>query len=245
MAPKLLQDRRVLITGASSGIGAAAVRACAAQGARVAGMARRAERLRELEVDCGMHPVEVDLADPERVPAEVVRAADALGGLDAVVHSAGVYLLMSIEEARQDEWRRMFEVNVFSVLSTTRAALPFLRGSPTGQIVNISSLGGQRVARTTTSLYSATKYALNALTEGMRMEFRPHGIRVSSIAPGSVRTEMGTGTSDEQLLAELRARQADVGIAAQAVADSIVHTLAQPVDVEISDIAIRPRAQER
>lgn len=240
-----LQDRKVLITGASSGIGAAAAKTCASQGARVVGVARRADRLRGLEVECGILPVQADLSDDRQARAAIVRGADALGGLDVVVNCAGLYLLTSIEDAEQEDWRRMFAVNVLSVLSTTQAALPYLRESASGHIVNISSLGGQRVARTTTSIYSATKYALNALTEGMRLEFRAYGIRVTSISPGTVCTEMGTGTRDEQLLAELQARQAATGIAAQVVANSIVHTLTQPADVEISDLVVRPRAQER
>jgi NADP-dependent 3-hydroxy acid dehydrogenase YdfG len=238
-----LAGRRVVVTGASSGIGESTVRLCARHGADVAAVARRGERLQQLADELGVVPVVVDLVAPDGPQAAVAAAAEALGGLDVLVNNAGVYLLGGVADGRPEDWRRMFDLNVLSVLETSQAALPHLRRSPAGHIVNVSSVGGRRVARSSTAVYSATKFALYALSEGMRQELHPHGVRVSVVSPGVVRTELGVGTADPKLLSQVQAKQEAMGIAPEAVARAIVHVLSEPPDVAVYEMVVLPTAQ--
>lgn len=238
-----LGGRRVVVTGASSGIGESAARLCAAKGARVAAVARRADRLQRLAEEVAIVPVVADLTAPEGPAEAVAEAVEQLGGIDVLVNSAGVYLLGGLADGRPTDWRRMFDINVLSVLGISQAALPHLRKSPAGHIVNVGSIGGRRVARTSTAVYSATKFALYAISEGMRQELHPLGVRVTVVAPGVVRTEMGVGTADPDLLAQVQAKQAAIGIAPDAVARAIVYALSEPPDVAVSELVVLPTAQ--
>ena len=238
-----LVGRRVVVTGASSGIGESTVRQCTALGARVAAVARRGERLQQLADELGIVPVVVDLATPGGSATAVATAAKGLGGIDILINNAGVYLLGGLADGRPADWRRMFDLNVLSVLEMSQAALPYLRESHCGHIVNVSSVGGRRVARTSTAVYSATKFALNAISEGMRQELHPKGVRVSVVSPGVVRTELGVGTADEELLAQLQAKQAAMGIGPDAVARAIAYVLSEPPEVAVYEMVVMPTAQ--
>jgi len=238
-----LAGRRVVVTGASSGIGRSTAALCAANGAQVAAVARRADRLRELADELGVVPVPADLAVPDGPGTAVTEAADRLGGIDVLVNNAGVYLLGGLSDGRAADWRRMFDLNVLSVLETSQAALPYLRKSSSGHIVNVSSVGGRRVARTSTAVYSATKFAVQAISEGMRQELHPEGVRVTVVAPGVVRTELGAGTADPELLAQVQAKQAAIGIAPDAVARAIVYALTEPPEVAVFELVVLPTAQ--
>jgi NADP-dependent 3-hydroxy acid dehydrogenase YdfG len=238
-----LAGRRVVVTGASSGIGESTVRLCAAQGAHVAAVARRGDRLRQLADEVAAIPVVADLAEPEGPAAAVAQAAEQLGGIDVLVNNAGVYLLGGLAEGRMTDWRRMFDINVLAVLGATQAALPHLQESSAGHVVNVSSVGGRRVARTSTAVYSATKFALYAVSEGMRQELHPQGVRVSVVSPGVVQTELGVGTADAELLTELQAKQASLGIGPDAVARAVVFALNEPPDVAVFEMVVLPTAQ--
>ncbi|WP_456598592.1 SDR family oxidoreductase [Blastococcus sp. SYSU DS0616] len=238
-----LAGRRVVVTGASSGIGESTVRLCVAQGARVAAVARRGDRLRRLADELGVVPVVADLAAPGGPGTAVAAAAEGLDGIDVLVNNAGVYLLGGLSDGRPADWRRMFDLNVLSVLETSQAALPYLRESARGHVVNVSSVGGRRVARISTAVYSATKFALYAISEGMRQELHPAGVRVSVVSPGVVRTELGVGTADEELLAQVQAKQAAMGIGPDSVARAIAYVLAEPPEVAVFEMVVLPTAQ--
>lgn len=239
-----LAGRRIVVTGASSGIGASVVRSCAGQGARVIAIARREARLRQLADEAGsVIPLVADLSVPGAAREAVMESAAMLDGLDVLVNNAGLYLVGGVTDGDPRDWRKMFDLNVLSSLEASHAALPYLRKSPNAHVVNIGSIGGRRVARPSTAVYSATKSALYAISEGMRQELHPEGIRVSVVAPGVVRTEMGAGTSDAELLAQVREKQEAVGIRPEAVANAVMFALTQPPDVAISDIVVLPTAQ--
>lgn len=238
-----LSGRRVLVTGASSGIGEAIARDCAANGARVACLARRADRLTALADEIGGHAVVVDLSSRDSVPEAVAQAADGLGGLDAVVNNAGVYLLGGVTDGRLDDWAQMFEVNVLALLAVVQAALPHLRQSECADVVNMSSIGGRRVSRPSAAVYCATKFAVNALSAGMRQELRPDGVRVTTISPGVVRTDVGAETADEALLRDFRRNQKEFGLDPSVVARQVVRVLSEPPEVNLLDVAVLPTAQ--
>lgn len=238
-----LHGRRILVTGASSGIGQAAVRACSAGGADVVALARRQSRLAELAEETGAVALCADVADGNAAERAVADAAAALGGLDAVVNCAGVMRLGSIEETDANVWREMFDVNVFGLLNVTKAAIPLLREARRGDVVNVSSMAGKRVPDAMGGIYAASKAAVNAISETLRRELQGTGVRVSIVSPGKVETELRDHISAEQLNLRARKRSPVVGIPAGAVAAVIVAALAAPPDINHYEITVLPTLQ--
>lgn len=237
-----LSGRRILVTGASSGIGEASARACTAAGAEVAVVARREERLRRLAEETGAVPLPADLTDEETARAAVDAAADRLGGLDGVVNNAGIARPSAVSEGQRDDWQAMYDLNVVALLTVTHAALPHLRAADRGDLVNVSSLSGRRVPSHTGGVYSGTKHAVHAISEGLRQELHDEGIRVTVVAPGLVDTEI-FAERDEEAAARLRERLDEQALAAEDVASEIVHVLSLPPHVLIREIALSNLAQ--
>lgn len=238
-----LDGRRVLVTGASSGIGEATARACAAAGARVACLARRTERLEALARDIGGAPVTADVADEPSAREGVEEAAERLGGLDAVVNNAGAMALTPLADGRPQEWKMMLDVNVFGLLVVTQAVLPHLRAAGGGDIVNLSSMSGRRVPNAAAGVYAATKHAVHALSDALRRELHGDGIRVTVIAPGLVDTDLGALAGGSAAHARVKQLQADIGITPADVGRQVVHCLAEPPHVTVHEIALLPTAQ--
>lgn len=240
----VLQGRRVLITGASSGIGAATAVACADAGAAVAGVARRADRLAALASSHGLVAVEGDVRDMAAARPLVDRAATALGGLDAVVHAAGIARPGLIADADPQDWVAMFETNVLGLLAITQAAIPHLLRSGTGaSIVTISSMSGRRVPAPAGGTYSATKFAVHAISESLRQELQPKGVRVTTISPGFVNTDLFEGQQGA-VAGRYQHMTRTVGIAASDVAVAILHALAAPPGVTTVEVAMVPTTQD-
>lgn len=242
-----LTDRVVAITGASSGIGEATAVALAAAGAKVALGARRAERLEEvvarIEAAGGeAMAIPTDVADEAQANAFVRGAAERFGRLDALVNNAGVMQLGPIEGAPTDEWRRMVDVNVFGVLYCTHAALPIMRAAGGGHIVNVSSVGG-KVVGTWSGVYSLTKFGLGAFTEALRRESIEAGIRVTLVVPGSTATELRSHTREEVLAETVQAFSGVTPLDPADIAAAIVAALAQPPNVSVSEVVLRPSGQ--
>lgn len=238
-----LGGRRVLVTGASSGIGEATARACARAGAVVACLARRTERIEALAEEIGGMAVTADVADEGRARAGVEEAAERLGGLDAVVNNAGVMRLGGVAEGRAEDWRVMLDVNVFGLLVVTQAALAHLRAAGGGDVVNMSSMSGRRVPNAAAGVYAATKHAVHALSEGLRRELHPQGIRVTVVAPGIVQTAIAEGGTDEAARSRIEQLQAELGLTPADVARQVVHILAQPPHVTLYEVALLPTDQ--
>lgn len=237
-----LTDRRVLVTGASSGIGLATARAARAAGARVALLARRAEVLASLADELDAVAVPADVTDPRAARGAVDRAAERLGGLDAVVNAAGALRPGPVAETSPEDWRLMVEVNLLGVLHVTQAAIPHLRaGGGVRDVVTVSSMSGRRLGSVGMGVYAATKAAVHMACEGLRRELGPDGIRVSIVAPGFVDTSLFQGSSAD--VDRLRAKAREVGLPAEQVAAGIVHVLGAPAEVVHPEVAMVSVAQ--
>ncbi len=237
-----LVDRRILVTGASSGIGEATARVCAAAGAQVACLARRAERVSALASAIGGVAVAADLRDEAAARSGVEQAAVELGGLDALVNNAGVLRRAAISDGAIADFRLMFDVNVIGLLTATQAALPHLRAAGHADVVNVSSLSGRRVPSGDGGVYSATKFAVHALSEALRREVRADGVRVTVLAPGFVRTPFGEDAGDDD--PHFHERKRALGLDPEAVAAAIANALAQPPEVHMREIALASSAQD-
>jgi len=242
-----LSGKVVAVTGASSGIGEATALACARAGAAVALAARRVDRIQELaqrivQEGGSAIAVQTDVGEEAQAGAFVREAHTELGRLDVLVNNAGVMLLGPIENAPTEEWRRMIHANVFGVLYCTHAALPLMREQGEGHIVNVSSVAG-RVARLGSGVYNLTKFGIGAFSESLRQECVPLNIRVTLIEPGAVATELPMHNRPE-VLEQMAKRFAGVTpLAAEDIATAVLYAIAQPENVAVNEILIRPSKQ--
>ena len=246
--PGPLDGRVAVVTGATSGIGEATVRALSGAGAGVALGARRTDRLQEIadSLDGPALVRAVDVSDEEQARAFVEAASQELGGLDILVNNAGVMLLGPVAAADTDEWRRMIAVNLLGLLYCTHAALPLIEQSGGGDIVNISSVAGRR-ADAGAAVYNMTKFGVHAFSEALRQEALHAGIRVTTVAPGFVDTELqGHNTNPLVRRATERARE-QIGevLKAEDIAEAILHAVTRPPHVCVNEVVVRPTGQAR
>ncbi|MFJ6901459.1 SDR family oxidoreductase [Streptomyces hokutonensis] len=234
----------VLVTGASSGIGEATARLLAAAGHRVVLGARRADRLaavaEKIRADggtAGHH--ELDVTDLESVRAFVGAARESYGRVDVLVNNAGVMPVALLEALKVDEWNRMIDVNIRGVLHGIAAVLPVMREQGAGHIVNVASVAGHRVDPTA-AVYCATKFAVRAISEGLRQESRD--LRVTVVSPGLTSSELTDGISDLGMRAVAEDMMA-IAIPAAAIGEAIVYAVNQPAEVDVNEIVVRPTAQ--
>lgn len=243
MATRPIESKVVLVTGASSGIGEAAVRLLAAEGYRLVIGARRSQRIDALAQELQASGADVrartlDVSSAQDVAAFAQFAQDAYGRIDVIVNNAGVMPLSPLNALKVDEWNRMIDVNIRGVLHGIAAVLPVMERQGTGQIINISSIGGLSVSPTA-AVYCATKFAVRAISDGLRQE--TDKLRVTVICPGVVESELADSISDDtarQAMREFRR----VAIAPDAIARAIAYAIAQPEDVDVSEIVVRPTA---
>jgi len=247
---KRLQDRIALVTGASSGIGAATALAFAEAGAKVAIAARRRDRLDELAKSLaalGAEPLvlEADLLDEHAAQRIVADTEKHFGRLDILVNNAGVMYLEPVAEADLGRWRRMLELNVLSLIASTQAALAGMRARKDGHIVNIASTAG-RVANPNAAAYSATKFGVVAFSEALRREVYADGVRVSVIEPGAVATELREHIGHAQVQKAINAWAEGMRqLQAEDVAETILFCVTRPPHVSINEVLMRPTDQER
>ncbi|WP_127479678.1 SDR family NAD(P)-dependent oxidoreductase [Nocardioides pantholopis] len=236
------RPRTAVVTGASSGIGAATARALAAAGYHVVCAARRVERIEALAAEIGGTAVPCDVTSPESVSGLAARVGDRL---DLLVNNAGgAFGSAPVAEADADEWRRMYEVNVIGLMQVTRALLPALLASGAGAIVNVGSTAG-RVAYEGGAGYTAAKHGTQVVTETLRLELFDQPVRVMEIAPGMVRTDefsLVRFGGDESKAEAVYAGVAEP-LVAEDVADAIAWMATRPAHVNIDELVIRPRAQ--
>jgi clavulanate-9-aldehyde reducatase len=243
-----LEGRVAAVTGASAGIGEATVRALAGAGASVALAARRGDRLTAIaeQLEGPSLAVEADITDEPQAREFIQRAHDELGGLHLLVNNAGVMLLGPVAEADTEEWRRMISVNLLGLLYCTHAALPLIEQSGGGDIVNVSSVAGRR-ADAGGAVYNMTKFGVHAFSEALRQEALHAGIRVTTVAPGFVETELQSHNRNpmvQQALSRSRERIGEV-LSPSDIADAIVNAVTRPRHVCINEIVVRPTMQAR
>jgi NADP-dependent 3-hydroxy acid dehydrogenase YdfG len=236
--------KTVLITGASSGIGEAAALRLAADGHRLFLGARRTDRLEGLierirAAGGTASSRRLDVTDADDVHRFVADAADTYDGVDVMINNAGVMPLSALAEDKVDEWNRMIDVNIRGVLHGVSAALPVMRGKGGGHIVNVASIGAHEV-EPTAAVYCATKFAVWAISEGLRKE-QPGDIRVTVISPGVTESELAESISDPHARDAMRDYRA-IAIPATAIADAIAFAIGQPPEVDVNEIIVRPAA---
>ena len=239
------EKKIVLVTGASSGIGAATTAHLARRGHHVVAVARRRDRIdalvKEITADGGSATARVaDVTDREQVAAVVAETVAEQGRLDVLVSNAGVMPLSRLDALLVEEWDRMIDVNVRGLLHGIAATLPVFQRQGHGHVVTVASIGAHEVSPTA-AVYSATKYAAWAITEGLRLEVHP-SIRVTTISPGVVESELAESISDPGARNAMRDYRA-VSISPEAVARSVAFALDQPTDVDVNEIILRPTGQ--
>jgi clavulanate-9-aldehyde reducatase len=246
-----LDGKVAAITGASSGIGEATAVALANEGAAVALGARRKDRLDQLaetiESEGGRAlAIEADVGDEAQARGFVRNAAEELGRLDILLNNAGVMLLGPVEGVDTEQWRRMVDVNVLGLLYCTQEALPLIRDSGGGHVVNVSSVAG-RTASFGSAVYNLTKWGVVGFSEALRQEALNSNIRVTAIEPGFVETEL-QGHNEHPLVVEgIEKMRDEIGqaLAAEDIARTIVFVVSQPHHVNINEVLIRPTGQRR
>lgn len=231
-----LHGRRILVTGASSGIGAATARALDAAGARVALLARSVGAMEQLAEDLtDAHVAPADVTHPDTLGPAIDGAASALGGLDGLVNGAGVAMPSSVRDGDPDTWRTMYEVNVLGLLAATRRALPHLEAEPLADVVNISSMSGRRVGSAALGIYAGSKHAVHAVSQGLALELGDTAVRVTLVSPGYVDTPIFDEVEDAD---QLRQNVRTLGLRPEAVADQVVHAVGQPDGVRLVEVAM-------
>ncbi|WP_141579456.1 SDR family oxidoreductase [Actinomadura sp. WMMA1423] len=235
----------VLITGASSGIGAATARRLAADGHHVVLGARRLDRLKRLADEirtaggrCDHH--DLDVTSLDGMSAFVEAAHERHGRIDVLVNNAGVMALSTLEARRIDEWNQMIDVNLRGTLHGIAAAHPLMLAQGSGHIVNVASTAAHRVDPTA-AVYCATKYAVWALSEGLRQESRD--VRVTVVSPGFTESELTHRGGAPEAQAAARAAAEQLAIPASAIADAIAYAITRPPGVDVNELIIRPTAQ--
>jgi NADP-dependent 3-hydroxy acid dehydrogenase YdfG len=239
-----LANRVAVVTGASSGIGAAVARALSAEGAHVALAARREDVL--LDVQAGLDSdsaqesivVSTNVTDREQVLALVERAGE-LGPVEMLVNCAGVMYYTLMKNVREEEWERTVEVNCMGALNCVGAVLPGMLERGSGHIVTISSDAGRKVFPGL-SVYSASKYFVEALSQGLRLETAGTGVRVTTIQPGNVATDLLSMSTDEEALREYGGESGARVLDPEDVAASVVHALVQPAHVAVNEVLVEP-----
>ena len=235
--------RRVaVITGASSGIGEATARALAADGHRLALLARRVDRIQALaaELGDGAIAIEADVTDRDSIVAAAERVHSELGGADILVNNAGVMLLAPFSSDQRAEHRQMVEVNLLGAMTATEVFLDQLRQGG-GDLVNISSVAG-RTARAGNAAYAATKWGINGWSEALRQELQPD-IRVTVIEPGAVATELTDHITDPETKLATQQFVKDLAITPMDIAEVIAFAVSRPRRMTLNEILVRPTAQ--
>ena len=238
--------RVAVVTGASSGIGEATARTLAADGYRVALLARRADRINALaeELSNGSVAITADVTDRDSLVAAARRVQDALGGADVLVNNAGVMLLGPFDAGQRVDYRQMVEVNLLGAITATEVFLDQLKNGAAergGDIINISSVAG-RTARAGNGVYAATKWGLNGWSESLRQELLPD-VRVTLIEPGVVATELPNHITHAETKQGVDQLYSQAEVTAEDVADIIAFSLSRPRRLAINEVLLRPAGQ--
>jgi NADP-dependent 3-hydroxy acid dehydrogenase YdfG len=241
-----IKDKVVVITGASSGLGAETARHLVKNGAKVVLGARRIDRLEALAEELGIGKnaiVGADVADLAQVQTLVDRAASIHGRIDVMINNAGVMPLAPLELLQINEWNQVIDINIKGVLHGIAAALPFMKEQKSGHFINVSSVAGHKV-RPGNVVYAATKHAVRVISEGLRQEVKPYNIRTTILSPGAVDTELPSSITAPDVARATEGYYAQNAIPASSFARCVLFAMSQPEDVDINEILFRPTRQE-
>ena len=241
MQTRSISGKVAVVTGASSGIGAAAARLLAREGVRVVLVARSHEKLAALTDELGdmARAIPADVGIREQVRGVFDQVRDEFGGLDLLFNNAGVGYFGLFADSDPEDWKKMIDANLYGVLHCSQAAIPLMRGRPGAMISTVSSIAGRR-GRETLSVYAATKFAVVGFHDALRRELAQEGIRVSLLEPGAVYTNWGHNIDkddQQQRREKLQAMQPDD------IANALLYTFAQPDNVNISELLVLPTRQ--
>ena len=238
-----VENKVIVITGASSGIGEATAKLLAKNGAKVVLGARRTQKLEKIVDDIrasgGTAEFKaVDVANREDMKEFIHFAKDKFGRVDVIYNNAGVMPLSPMNALKVEEWDNMINVNIHGVLNGIAAGLPIMEAQGSGQFVNTASIGAHVVVPTG-AVYCATKYAVWAISEGLRQESK--NIRVTTISPGVVETELGSDITDDSAKGALKEFR-KIALAPDAIARAVLYAVSQPDDVDVNEVIVRPTA---
>ena len=237
----------IVITGASSGLGAATARLLSQQGATVVLGARRLDRLQVLVNELKANGAKAlacatDVTLCTEVQALVDAAVQTYGRIDVMINNAGLMPHSPLERLKIEDWDRMIDVNIKGVLYGIAAALPYMREQKSGHMINVSSVAGHKV-RPSAAVYAATKHAVLALSEGFRQEVKPYNIRTTVVSPGAVSTELIDSVTEADIAAGIR-KVYEIAIAPESFARAVAFAISQPDDMDVNEILFRPTRQE-
>lgn len=233
----------VLITGSSSGVGESTAELLAARGAKVALAARRKDRLDDIvgritKAGGTARACQMDVKSRSQVQACVDAVVADFGRLDVIVNNAGIMPIRPMAEVNVDEWDDMIDVNVKGMLYGIAAALPLFIAQRDGHVINVGSTAGLKVSSSGAVVYSATKFAVHALTEGLRIE-AGKDLRVTLIVPGPVSTNL-SGTTNDPAIRQSIEKMFEIALPPEAIARAIAYAIEQPRDVDVNQVVVRP-----
>jgi NADP-dependent 3-hydroxy acid dehydrogenase YdfG len=243
-----IQGKVVVVTGASSGLGESTARLLAGNGAKVVLGARRKDRIDAVVKDITAKGgsalgFKTDVTRRGDVEVLVRGAMDRYDRIDVIVNNAGIMPIAPMAALKVEEWERIIDVNMKGLLYGVAAVLPIMQKQKQGHIINMASVFGIKVFAPGATVYCATKSAVRALTEGLRMELHTQNIRCTMISPGAVATELPESSSEEATRKNLREFY-KMAIPADSIARAIAYAIEQPAEVEVDEIVIRPTAQD-
>jgi NADP-dependent 3-hydroxy acid dehydrogenase YdfG len=243
-----IKDKVVVITGASSGLGEATARHLGIMGAKLVLAARRIDKLEAIIADLKTQNIQAiavatDVTHRDDLDLLAEKAITEFGHIDVWVNNAGIMPLSPMSKLLVDEWDQMIDVNIKGVLYGIAAALPHFQKRDSGHFINISSVAARKVFAPIGTVYSATKFAVSAISEGLRAEVGPN-IRTTVILPGTTRSELKHNSTDPETAASVQEFWKNFEIPAESVARAIAYAIEQPAEVDINEIVLRPTAQE-
>lgn len=244
---KELNEKVIVVMGASGGIGEAAALKIAERGGKLVIAARREERLKAVKdamPNAEIDYIVADVSNYDDVKAVIDLAVDKYGKIDVLFNNAGIMPTAPLIEGRRNEWQQMLDINIMGVLNGIAAALPIMAEQKSGHIITTDSVAGH-VVYPGSAVYCGTKFALRAIMEGLRQEQRENNIKATLISPGAVRTDLYKTISDKNASEQLRKKQneAGFGLDPDDIAEAVVYAIATPAHVSVSEVVIRPTKQ--
>lgn len=240
-----IKDKVIIITGASSGIGKATAELLAKQGAKLVLAARRKERLEKIQEELSKYEVSImpaDVTNFDDMQKLVNFTLEKYGRVDVMYNNAGIMPVNPLIKGQRDEWQKTLDVNVMGVLNGIAAVLPTMVKQKAGHILATGSVNS-RVTVGNWTVYSASKYAVRSILEGLRQEERENGIKTTLICPGSVHTELYNSINDTEARKAEIATEEKIGLNPKTIAEAVAHAIDTPKNADINEVIIRPMGQ--